>query len=271
MKTIVRRAVGCSPEQIRGLGGTWQAIRRVSPFLLMGALPARGPYKWVRPFIRAVWDFRTVRGGRVTLHYSQSLDRNIAPQLLLVAYHDELERLQAKFGFRLRRVNVFLFRTFLPITDIFGPEYGALAEYSSNSIMVGDHPNVDEDIRHELVHLFAGRWNLYAPPLLAEGLAVHLQQRWAGHSIARLARRVGSRSEWSLRDLLNRTFFFSRAYRNACYLIAGSFTGFLIDEFGWAAYRKLYRCCRPYLVEWAFKRSLGVSLEEAEAQWRRST
>jgi len=103
---------------------------------------------------------------------------------------------------------------------------------------------------------------------LSEGLAVHLQRFWSGYPVATLTRRLGNRGEWPFRRLLERSFFFDRTYRRACYMLAGSFTGFLIEEFGWEAYRKLYRKCRPHLVEWAFQRELGISFAEAEARWR---
>jgi len=98
---------------------------------------------------------------------------------------------------------------------------------------------------------------------------VHLQQRWGGQPIATVVRRFASRSEWILGDFVDREFFFDPANRLACYMIAGSFSGFLIEEFGWEAYRQLYRRCSPHLVEWAFQRSLGVSFKVAEELWRK--
>jgi hypothetical protein len=224
---------------------------------------------WLRPFIREVWRFRTTHRREVVLHYAPELMHDIVPEMLLLRWKDELKSLEAKFHFRLSRVNVFLFSAVGCIKEMFGPEYGALALPSFNAIVVGDHANDHEDVRHELVHLFAARWNVNAPPLLTEGLAVHLQQLCCGYPIATLVRRFGSRSEWALSSLFDRTFFYKSSYRHACYMIAGSFTGFLIDEFGWDAYRTLYRTCQPHLVEWAFQRSLGVSFGEAEARWRK--
>jgi hypothetical protein len=97
---------------------------------------------------------------------------------------------------------------------------------------------------------------------------MHVQQRWSGQPIATLIRRFASRSEWILSELLDPRFFFDPTYRYTCYTIAGSFSGFLIGEFGWEAYRQLYRRCRPHLTEWAFRRSLGISFKEAEELWR---
>ncbi|HEX5102721.1 MAG TPA: hypothetical protein VFV87_02860 [Pirellulaceae bacterium] len=239
----------------------------MSRFWLSHAI-GRSNAPWVQPFIREVWQFRTARRREVVLHYAPELEREFIPETLLLLSKEELTSLARKFGFRLPRVNVFLFSSIGCVTEIFGPEYAGLALPAFNAIVVGEHDTVSEHVRHELVHLFASRWNLFAPPLLTEGLAVHLQQVWCGYPIATLFRRFGSRSEWTLRSLLDRNFFFDRTYRHACYMIAGSFTSFLIDEFGWDAYRRLYRWSRPHLVEWAFRRSLGVSFDEAESRWR---
>jgi hypothetical protein len=96
-----------------------------------------------------------------------------------------------------------------------------------------------------------------------------LQKTCNGYPIDALVRRFGGRSEWTLRSLQDRDFFFERTYRHACYMIAGSFTGFLVEEFGWETYRMLYRRCGPRRFEQAFEQTLGVSLDEAESRWRR--
>jgi hypothetical protein len=224
---------------------------------------------WLGAFIREVWRYRTTRRHEIVLHYAPELRHEIIPEMLLLQSRAELKALERKFGFRLPRVSVFLFPAVGCVMEVFGPQCAALALPSFNAIVVGDRENSEEDVRHELVHLFAYRWNAHAPPLLCEGLAMHLQQRWQSQPIATLVRRFGSRSEWTLRSLLDRSFFFDAAYRHACYIIAGSFSGFLIDEFGWDVYRRLYRSCRPHLVEWAFRRSLGIAFEEAESRWRK--
>jgi len=223
---------------------------------------------WLGAFIREVWRFRTARRREVALHYAPELWHEVMPEILLVQLRDELKALERKFGFRLPRVSVFLFQAVGCVTELFGPRYGGLALPSFNAIVVGEHANTEEDVRHELVHLYAARWNPNPPPLLSEGLAVHLQQRWQGLPVAMYIRRFGSRSEWTLSSLFDRSFFFDSPFRRGCYGIAGSFTGFVIDEFGWNAYRALYQTCRPNLVDVAFRKSLGISFEEAEARWR---
>jgi hypothetical protein len=55
-----------------------------------------------------------------------------------------------------------------------------------------------------------------------------------------------------------------------CYLLAGSFCGFLIRKFGWRT------CKRFYCGQWGdlrfdsrFSEHFGMTLEEAEGLWRR--
>jgi hypothetical protein len=267
LELVVSRATRTGHPDV-SFRGKCDSIRRVSRFLVPRAL-GRWNRPWLDAFLREVWRFRTVRRREVVLHYAPELMHDLVPEMLLLRWREELKLLERKFGFRISRVNVFLFSAVGCVTEIFGPPYAGLALPEFRTIVVGDHENVHEHVRHELVHLFAARWNLHAPPLLAEGLAVHLQQQWCGYPIATFVRRFGSRSEWTLCRLLDPRFFFSSEYRHACYMIAGSFTGFLIDEFGWDAYRTLYRWCRPHLMKWAFKSTLGVSFEEAEARWRK--
>ena len=262
LSNLVR--AGSSDHSFRG---RCDSILRVRRFVVSRAL-AGWKHPWLGAFIQEVWRFRTTRRRGIVLHYAPEIWHAVAPEILLVHWADELKRLERRFAFRLPRVDVFLFSAVGCIQDIFGP-VGGVALPAQNAIVVIDHAYTHEDVRHELVHLFAGRWNRNAPPLLTEGLAMHVQERECGQPIATLIRRFGSRSEWTLRDLLDPRIFFDATYRYACYTIAGSFSGFLIDEYGWDAYRNLYRRCRPHLVEWAFRRSLGISFKEAEELWRK--
>ena len=71
-----------------------------------------------------------------------------------------------------------------------------------------------------------------------------------------------------LRFLLKRRFFYGERYRNCCYILAGSFTGFLIRRFGWNAYGELYKLSNSFRFSAKFKHCFGVSFEKAEWQWR---
>jgi hypothetical protein len=76
---------------------------------------------------------------------------------------------------------------------------------------------------------------------------------------------------WTIKlgSLIKSSYFHNPCREPVCYSVAGSFTGFLIRRFGWTKYRKLYRWCNGLAFRWKFKYCFGVTLPEAESQWRR--
>jgi tetratricopeptide (TPR) repeat protein len=52
------------------------------------------------------------------------------------------------------------------------------------------------------------------------------------------------------------------------YALAGSFTGFLIQQFGLEAYRRWFRKAAHRNFETVFKKAFGLTLTSAERQWR---
>jgi hypothetical protein len=243
------------------------------PMLVVGffvALAIWRQYYWLDRFCRHVRRFRTVSIARVTLHYAPELeDRWFFPSLL-DDIQKELADLDRQFEKPLRRrVSVFLFEHWREINDIFGPEYGGTALFPSNSIVFADDDrDIRDTVRHELTHLFANRWSTLAPPLLSEGLPVHLQLSFGGHSIDTIAREHLRTGSLPLLRLLDRKVFFSKGHIGACYALAGSFTGFLIRRYGWKKYRRLYRWCDGTMFQFKFRWCFGVSLAEAEIAWR---
>jgi hypothetical protein len=165
-------------------------------------------------------------------------------------------------------VNVFFFARCRDISAIFGFQYGALAICQANAIILSKENCAAETVRHELAHLFSNRWNPRAPTLLSEGLSVYLQQTiwWQPMDAAALPLLRQGGPKLSL--LLESKFFFFEPQRWTCYILAGSFTGFLIRRFGWDRYRKLYRRCRNIRFRATFQKCIGISLDKAEWQWR---
>jgi hypothetical protein len=128
----------------------------------------------------------------------------------------------------------------------------------------------EELIRHELVHLFTGRWGLQVPALSSEGLAVWLQGTEAGSSIDDAARPHFRHRGLRLPAMLKESYYRNPCREHACYLLAGSFTGFLIRRFGWQRYRRFYLSQAAWggFYRWVFRRHFGLTLEKAEWQWR---
>jgi hypothetical protein len=229
----------------------------------------RGRSGWHWRLIAQVRRFRTVSDDRVVLHYAPELHSKWNMQVLLERCHAELDRLVDQFGSPLRgRTAVFLFASHQEFGGIFGPGYGGTALLLANAIVIADDTNIQEMLRHEFAHLFSGRWNRQAPPLLSEGLSVWLQETSGRQPIERVARPLLGNRGLKLPLLLDPTFFFAEHQRHACYLLAGSFTGFLMRRYGWKQYRKLYRQCDGVQFGANFEKCLGVTLEKAEWQWR---
>lgn len=226
-------------------------------------------YRWLWRFCRRVRRFATAENARIALHYEPELVGMASISALLQFCEKELDNLTQWFGSPLRgRVNVFLFARWRDISAIYGSGYGGLAISRANLIVIAWDNNVPESVRHELAHLFAFRWSVQAPPLLSEGLPVWLQGSHWGRSIDDEARTLIQRPCPRLTKLLRKKFFFAEAQRQACYLLAGSFTGFLIRRYGWDSLRELYRCCDGTRFAAKFEKCFGISLDKADWQWR---
>jgi hypothetical protein len=227
------------------------------------------PLRWLWRLCRRVRGFATAENSRIVLHYEPELSRREIISAVLQSCEEELDSLTRLFGSPLRsRVTVYLFSHWRDISVIRGPGIGGLAIPLANAVVIANDNRVPELMRHELAHLFAFRWSLHPPPLLREGIAVWLQGTVFGQpidtAVLSLLRAGGPR----LSSLLQSKFFFSEANRHMCYVLAGSFTGFLIRRYGWDRYRKLYRNCAGTRFRAKFQKYIGVSLEEAEWHWR---
>jgi hypothetical protein len=142
----------------------------------------------------------------------------------------------------------------------------------ANAVLLAADTSLDELLRHELAHLFAARWNLWAPPLLQEGLAVWWQRAREGRPVECLAE-PGPAGRSLVRTFQQEWKPFDRtptaqARTDACYLLAGYFTDFLIHRFGWERYEQLYRRASVRKFASQFRRVLGVSVADAEKQCR---
>jgi len=241
--------------------GTWVACSIL--------LPVWARSRWLWWFAATVRRFQTISGTGAVLHLSPNLANNPFLPILLKTVEAKSHALAGQFGFRLRRtVAVYLFARTQDIANLFGPNCGALALPRLNAIILAEDCDWEEIAEHELAHLFAARWNPSAPPILAEGLAVWLQRSQEGRRVHLVANKVLAHSSIGLASLLDPEFFFSRRYIHSCYALAGSFTGSLISRFGWDRYRTLYRRCRGRRLGATFRACLGISLKQAERDWR---
>jgi hypothetical protein len=240
----------------------------IGPAVVFGLLSANSARRLWQLY-RSVRGFHTVSRGQLVLHYDPPLERRWDMAILLERCQAELDSLTRQFGFSLRgRIHVFLLSDIQSVSKLYGRQVGGFAMPQSGVLFLADCWCFPEGLRHELGHLFAARWNIAAPPLFNEGLAVWLQKTHYGQSFAAAARPLLAQRGLKLRLMLKPRFFFAEPQRSACYTLAGSFTDFLIRHYGWDRYRYFFRHSNDLLFHRRFQRCFGVSLDKAEWQWR---
>jgi hypothetical protein len=267
--------------------GLFAALVVLVPLVVLGVLPLRSLLAgagtgilcvvlsrnlcWLWRFALAVRRFRTVREGSVVLHFAPELADKWHLPILLQRCREELDRLTDWFGFPLRgRAVIFLFEHSRDVGRIFGSAYGGCALPQANAIVIPNDGNIQAMMRHEFAHLFAAYWSEQVPPLLGEGLPVWLQRSEQDQPINAVARHLLADPNFKLALLLQPGFFFAEPQRRACYLLAGSFTGFLIRRFGLQRYGALFRQCTAYRFGRKFEKCFGMTLEQAERSWRQA-
>jgi hypothetical protein len=245
----------------------WKAAAASLP-LGLAILGARRQ-KWLWQFARSVSKFHTVREGPITLHYAPELADGWDLSIIRRRCASEFDHVRQHFpNSPGQRAVVYLFATWKDIQNIFGRHYGGTALTAANAIVIGYDNYIQESMRHEFAHLFSTRWNRYAPPLLSEGLSGVLQGTKWGRPFDVAVHSVLCQT-FTISELLNGKSFFSEPHRTAaCYIAAGSFTGFLIRRFGWEKFQRLYCDCTAQNFKTKFEEHFGVLLEQAETQWR---
>ncbi|HTR49810.1 MAG TPA: hypothetical protein VMJ10_03820 [Kofleriaceae bacterium] len=143
-----------------------------------------------------------------------------------------------------------------------------------HAILIDHRPFPHASLRHEIAHAVASafgdpifgvaiRDGIFANPGLIEGLAVAID--WPGsdnpltpHQAVRAMQQLGV--EPSIRELMSLQFLSVSSARG--YTTAGSFVRFLLDRYGAARLRALYRSGDDYDAAY------GKSMAELEAEWK---
>ena len=230
-------------------------------------------------FRRRTAGWVTLDLGSVTLrHPGESLDAVVGGRLDAV-FTDEVARLDGWFGRPLPHPpTVFLFPTQAEVGWRTGGHGGMAFPSRGRVVLPLDvHPDWLRMIaRHELVHLHAYQFAGRRPPLMEEGLAGLVQTfhpDWPHAELPPPARWGGGLPPpdpgWPpLRALLSPGYFFARKRRAACYEAAASFSEYLVRRHGWPGYLAFYKRSRALLFHHHFRRAFGVSLRQAEREWR---
>jgi hypothetical protein len=226
-------------------------------------------HKWRWRLVRQTWRFRTKTSASIVLHHPAQLEGHWDWPLLLERFEWAIDDLVHQFQFRLRSpVVVFLFSSQHEIGKLFNGVTGGVALGPTNTVLLAEDTNLREFMRHEFAHLFSHRWNGSPPPLLQEGLAVWWERTRGGQPIEKLAQPLLHHRNLVLTFQQHWKPFTASPQMDACYILAGYFTAFLIRRFGWERYQRLYRRATARNFQSQFRRVFGVSLTKAESQCR---
>jgi hypothetical protein len=239
----------------------------VRVFLSWGAYGEWRPSLWLWRVSRRVVSFCTMTSARVSLLFPAGLDEAIELQEIIRWSEADLDDLSLRFGIRLpRRLTVVLTSSHQDLTDDFGRPMAGTALMPANAVVLAADSPLRKVLRHELVHLFAFRWNRCAPHLVQEGLAVWLQGTTPDQTDT--AEGIGSvlTLDSDPSPLLDPRHFFAPDRVHVSYALAGGFTGYLIRRFGWDHYQRFYSKVDRWTFRSVFHRQFGMSFEAA---WRR--
>jgi hypothetical protein len=129
------------------------------------------PSLWPWRVSRRVSGFRTVTSARVSLLYPAALNESIDLQEIIRWAEADLDDLSQRFGIHLPRpLTVVLMSSHRDLSDDFGRPMAGTALMPANAVVLAADSPLREGLRHELVHLFAFRWNTSAPHFVQEGL-----------------------------------------------------------------------------------------------------
>ena len=189
----------------------------------------------------------------------------------------ELIGLVGHFGFPFAQpVRLYVFPSSKWLSAFFGNAATGVALLKEASIAIGgDLADPVPTIRHEMAHLFSGAWGTMDPALKSEGLAVWWEHRHdaAGHEkqvATRLREHVLAGRPHRVFDLLDPVVFFAPRDTEACYDLAGGFTRWLIDTFGWVRYREFFNRATSANFGEMFEKKFDMRVCDAEKGWHRN-
>jgi hypothetical protein len=244
-----------------------------------------------RRMARLTRHFETVTRGRIVLHFAPEIGARTSAFDVLERVESALIELEILFAAKLgphtrwpripslppRPLRVYLFPSGAAVNDCYHMVWGLHVEVGgfalpiwNSVVLTADDRILDESIRHELTHLFTIRADPNSPPLFTEGLATWLQENIGGVPIHAIAARWPKARHIRLRPLLDPKTFHRGPDRHASYVLAGSFTGYLLQRYGWPTYFAFYRqAVNGSLVRAKFRWYFGRRFEDVEKDWRR--
>ena len=224
-------------------------------------------------FARSTWRFRKLSCGRLGLWYAPE----VAHQIDLAGYLNSCERwaeeLTERFGVSLRRrLLIYMFVDSAEIDHIFETSSHGTALTGGDAILVAANCGdctVEQLTRHEVAHLFSYYLSSAGPPFKDEGLAVFLEGSWGKKEVDYHALQILlAEPLYPLDWLWSEPAIFCGPYEFNAYVIAGSFSAYLIRRFGWDDYRRFFGLAGPENLDRAFTNTFKMTPAAAERDWR---
>jgi tetratricopeptide (TPR) repeat protein len=226
------------------------------------------PIFWPWRLSRRVTGFSTAKTRRFSLLFPVGLDEAIDLEEFVRWSELDLDDLSQRLGLQMKRpLTIVLVSSHRDLTNDFGRPMGGVAVAHANAALLAADCPLREGLRHELTHLFSFQWNVFAPPLVQEGLAVWAQSIAPDQTdtVEDMDRALSSGADPL--QMLERRYFFAPERMNMSYILAGAFTEFLICQFGWDCYRRFYIKAYRRTFRRVFQRHFGVTVEEAWRRW----
>lgn len=212
-------------------------------------------------------------GRRVLLRLAPELRGRVDPASLLERWDALVESLAVRLGEQpAQRPIVQICPSFTALERVLGEGVPTAVLVPARTLVVavealGCGILSEEMMRHEVARLLIASWGPGRPLLKERGLTTWLQGTHGGEPIDLFAlRAILDRPDLKLLTLAAPAQF--AASLDEAHFIAGSFTGYLVQRFGWSVYRQWYSQPPAQAFGVAFQRVFGESLEVAEASWR---
>ena len=192
-------------------------------------------------------------------------------QLALQTLHEAETYLQTTLPSRLGLVDIVT----EPLARIWRDKstgYTGWARQETESITVVYREDMDALRRtflHEWAHIVTACWNEDVPALFLEGIAVATE--YHTEPLRAHANALYFLHYFPVRPLpllLDEMRFYDQEWQRAHYAWAGSFTLYLIEQFGLARFREFYTQLRWGEEDCAFQQVFGMSLGQAKLLWR---
>lgn len=217
--------------------------------------------------------YRKRRLAHVTLLYPRVLERALDMEKIQRVLDESTREMQQIFGRPLLRPVVIIASptllmhlrckwagSALPYTVMIDPVYANVFHHWQ------------ELTRHELAHVATYRVSplKQIPALLSEGLACYFMRTENGFPLDAHALAILSDEVCEPLFTLDDKAFYHRTDAMRNYILAGSFTGFLVNNVGWERYYRFYALTSTRRWMQDIQKAFGRGVAELEWEWRHS-